>query len=106
MFACTPLDSQPKTGTPMDTTRAHGRPGDQRVGGRGWGLRGRCSSDVAEVVVQCLKLNASRFSFDLASKEGPATTDFNQLLGQLGGLETDYSLPENNPVPYSHLAFM
>ena len=80
------------------------------MGRAGWGrLRGGCdvcSADVAEVVVQCLKLNASRFSFDLASKEGEATSDFNQLLGQLGGLDTDYSLPEDNPVPYSHLSFM
>jgi hypothetical protein len=95
--------SRPKMGTPMHTTRAHGQPGEQWAGEH---IGARCSADVAEVVVQCLKLNASRFSFDLASRDGPATTDFNKLLGQLSGLDTDYSLPENNPVPYSHLAFM
>lgn len=63
-------------------------------------------ADVAEMVIQCLKLNATNQSFDLASKEGTATTDFAALLGQLEGKTTDYTLPKDNPVPYSHLQFM
>ena len=46
-------------------------------------------ADVAEMVIQCLKLNATNQSFDLASKEGTATTDFAALLGQLEGKTTD-----------------
>ena len=54
--------------------------------------------DVAEVLVQALKIDAYRGrSFDVRSKlegEGTVTTDFAALLDELGGKNCDYTLGE------------
>jgi len=60
-------------------------------------------SDVAELAVQCLTLEAAaNRSFDVASQPegtGTPTTDFAKLIGTLEGKNCDYSLPKNSPVP-------
>eukprot|EP00241_Pyramimonas_parkeae_P006779 CAMPEP_0114259622 /NCGR_PEP_ID=MMETSP0058-20121206/19992_1 /TAXON_ID=36894 /ORGANISM="Pyramimonas parkeae, CCMP726" /LENGTH=338 /DNA_ID=CAMNT_0001374683 /DNA_START=79 /DNA_END=1095 /DNA_ORIENTATION=+ len=65
--------------------------------------RGIPRSDVAELVVQCLKLpQASNRSFDVSSYEegtGTVTTDFAALITSLDGKNCDYSLPKSSPVP-------
>jgi len=60
-------------------------------------------ADVAEMVVQCLTMDAAKNrSFDLASLEegaGTPTTDYAALLADLKGANCDYSLPKDSPVP-------
>lgn len=63
-------------------------------------------TDVAEMVVQCLKMEgdaSKNVSFDLASRDpgegSRATTDFEQLLKSLNGKSADYKLPKGSPVP-------
>lgn len=65
--------------------------------------RGVPRSDVAEMVVQCIAMDAAKnISFDLASKEEttgiPATTDYTALVASLDGKSCDYSLPKDSPV--------
>jgi len=65
---------------------------------RGEGERSIPRADVAEVLVQALRISAYRGrSFDIRSKnegEGEVTTDFEALLAKLEGKNCDYTLGE------------